>query len=474
MKHILSFLLAIAAIFSLNAQADSNTCHFGITFEISNNSNWGYGEPIIVTVEPNSPADKAGIMPGDIIMEINGKATYLRDYQTISMWLFNNSSDVAIFTIRNLSSYFKEYELPRQCRSPKAISEADLATSFSQYSVEDTQERVFVMPLKITTNKDVDYSDYHTFGFIKSTDAPAIDGQVNRAIEQALLKRGLTVDNENPDILIQTSYSYKANTKYVASRNMKERATWRYDADNKKMVQIPILSGNNARAGSDGQFVLDLTIKFFDKKYINTEKATQIWDASVTEFITGSYSIEEYVKLHAPLILMQFPYATDRTMAKYIVSFKRYNYTGICYNMDDMKTVTDVDRNSPAYNAGIRPNNVVLRVNNEKFTYSKDELTNGYKRFIVETMKFRDQRSRFTDAGGFPDCMYWSKGSYADVRKAFTNNVYTPTFSYLYNFENYISDNTNRSLVIEVTKNGKKETYTIRPEIRSSVTLRAL
>jgi len=462
----------MAVILGLNAQTGDRTCHFGLTFEISNNPNWGYGEPVVLTIEPNSPAEKAGIQPGDIIMEINGAATYLRNYQTIASWLFNSDSDIAVFTIRNLNTYFKEFELPRQCRLINSISEFDLATSFSMYNVENTQERAFVLPLKITTNKDVDYSDYHTFSFMQSPGAPEMDAYINTRLEDALSKKGLTMNNEDPDILIQTYYSLQPNVRYKSSL-AKGTKTWRYNALKKSMELLPILSGDDINAENEGQYILEFGIRFFDKKLIDPENPTQIWECSVREFLTGDLTLESYIDFHAPLILMQFPYSVDKVTARYVVSFKKYNYTGICYDVNDLKTVTDVDRNSPAYNIGIRPGSVMQKIDKQRFEYTKDELMNGYKRFIVETMKYRDQNTRFTDANGYPDCMYWRVRDYGNVKNAFQKSIYTPVFSYLYNFEKYVADKINRSIVIETQFEGQKRKYTLTPDMKSSVSVRA-
>ncbi|MFR9165878.1 MAG: PDZ domain-containing protein [Dysgonomonas sp.] len=267
MKYLLTTtLLVFSFILCVNAQLRERTCHFGITFEISNNPNWGYGEPVILTVEPNSPADIAGVRPGDIIMEINGSATYLRNYQTITSWLFDDTSDMAVFTIRNLSNYFREYELPRRCRSVKSMDEADLASAFSFYSIEDTQERAFVLPLKVTTNKNVDFSDYHTFDFILDPNAPQVDSYINKLLEDALKIKGLTRNTEDPDFFIQTYYSYQPNPKFNAYEKNVDKRTWRFDSENKQMVSLPILSGDNPSAEYEGNFILELGLRFFEKK----------------------------------------------------------------------------------------------------------------------------------------------------------------------------------------------------------------
>ncbi|MDR1809138.1 MAG: DUF4136 domain-containing protein, partial [Prevotella sp.] len=434
------------------------------------NPNWGYGEPVILTVEPNSPAEAAGIKPGDIIMEINGAATYLRDYQTINSWFFDTSSSVATFTVRNLNTYFKEYELPRQCRPLNSIGESELASSFSFYSLEDTQERAFVLPLQITTNKEIDYSDYHTYSFIEDpNNATPLDTRINADIDAVLTGIGLTRGAENADILIQTYYSYQPNTDYNPQAKTPVQGSWRYDPEKKEMVFLPIISGDDLQAESKGQFILEFGIRFFDKKYITPENPTLIWEASVKEYLTSHFPLEQYVPLHTPLMLMQFPYSTDKRTARYVVDKKAYYYSGLFFNADDLKTITAVERNSPAYRAGLRPGMVIDKINGEKFVYTKADLTNGYKRFFNDTMDFRDTQTRFTSATGFPDCMYWKPSEYDNVKAAFGKSIYASVFKYLYGFEKYIYGKPATKLVIDI----KGRRYDVVPEKRASISVRA-
>ncbi len=73
---ILAFLFITTSALYLNAQNKEQTCHFGITFEISNNPNWGYGEPVVLSVEPYSPAEKAGIK----VVQTNVGDRYVLEY----------------------------------------------------------------------------------------------------------------------------------------------------------------------------------------------------------------------------------------------------------------------------------------------------------------------------------------------------------------------------------------------------------
>lgn len=478
MKKITLVLFLISTIvLGVNAQSKGRLCDFGITFEISNNSSWGYGEPVVLSVEPFSPAAKAGIKIGDIIMEVNGAATYLRNYPTIASWLLDASSSDIKLTVRNVDTYFKEYEIQRNCKSADALNEFRLADAYSFYSLEDTNDRAFSLPVIVDPNINVDFSDYRTFDFLKEeTSVPDIDYYINSQIEKALLGRGLVRDSKDPDIIVQTYYTYQPNLKHNSSSYNKSLYSWRYDSETQEMVKLPILSADDVNAEAKGQYILELGIRFFDKKYINKDKMTQIWDCRSREFLTEDFDIQEYARIHAPLLMMQYPYSLAKTTAKYLVSKKGFNYTGLNFDSKDIARITDVDANSPAYQAGIRPGDRILKIGKIKFDYTSDDLEKAYRRFIVESMPLRNPKTRFIDANGFPDCMYWSINRYSEVAQLFQKeSIYAPCFSYLYAFNKYISgENPPKVLDIEVKSQGQRKQVRVTPQIQRSVVIKAL
>lgn len=470
---ILLFLIAVT-FFNVGAQTSKDLCSLGITFEISNNPSWGYGEPVILSVEPFSPADKAGLKVDDIIMEVNSEATYLRNYPTINTWLTDNTTPDIRLTIRNVNTYFKEYTVQRDCAPANALSEFDLASAYSFYSIENTNDRTFSIPLKVEPNKNVNYSDYSTFSFLidRSKGISALDTYIISQIQKSLEGLGMVRNDSDPEMMIQISYSYQPNLKYNYAGSNQVSKTWRFDPESEKMIQLPILSAEDPNAESKGRYVLELGIRFFDRKYIDTENLTQIWDSRTREFLTENISLEEYARIHTPLILMQYPYSNTKAIAKYIVSFKKFNYTGLNYDPTNTGLVLSVDQGSAAYQAGIRAGAQILKINKNKFNYTDQELENGYKRFIIETMSLRDPATKFINAGGFPDCMYWNKSKYALIKAAFSKSYFATSFSYLYAFEKYIADT--NILEVEFKNKDSKQKVKIKPEVQGSVVVKAL
>lgn len=478
MKKIL-FTLLLFTIFThyTKSQVYDKNCYFGFTFDVSENKNWGYGELIITEVEPNSPAERAGIKVGDIIMEINGKATYLRDNQTIANWLFEDMyAPTVTFTIRNMNAYFKEYTLSRKCIATNSVSEMELSKIFSFYSLENTSERIFTLPLYVQPDKDVDFYDYHTYDFYKDgKPVPAIDSQITILLAKDLEAKGLVRDTSDPDIVVQAYYNYEPNTKFTGLNNPNYApGTWRFDVDKQQMVLLPIFDTDEPNVDKAAQYIVEYGFSFYDRKYINPSKLTQIWDCNIKDYLSSKYTLEEYVRLHTPLMLKQFPYSAPKTEARYKVDFNRYNYTGMYFDADDLVTVKDVDMDSPAYRAGIRPGYVIKKINNRKFEHTKESLSEAYKRFIAETMVFRDQATRFTNAGGYTECMFWNVGYYPEIAKELNKPQYLAQFSYLYDFEKYVNSKSDSRITVEAWDGIQNRVFSVTPEIRKSVVIKAL
>lgn len=476
-KLYFAILFFVIYISNVNAQEYEKNCYYGITFEYSDNPNWGYGELVITDVEPNSPAEKAGIKIGDIIMEIDGKATYLRDKALITSWLFDQNYNPTVkFTIRNMNTYFKECELKRSCINPNSVSEQQLSSIFSFYSLEDTNKQSFSLPVRVTPASDIDFTDYHTYAIYRpdGIQIPEIDPYITQLVEKNLRAKGLTPDTKDPDILVQTYYYYTPNIEYTGLINRPGIIvkSQRFDSDKKQMISLPITNFENPNVEEIGQYIVEYGFTFYDRKYINPPQMTPIWDCNLKEYMTNKYPLEEYVRIVTPLMLMQFPFSKTKENSKYEVSFNKFNYTGIYYNADDLTTIQDVMQDSPAFISGIRTNQVIKKINNRKFDHNKTSLYEGYKQFISETMVFRDRNTSFTNSEGDNDCMFWNKIYYNDIENAFTKTGYGTNFSYLYDFNKYINKKTNPEIIFETWDGLQNRIFFVKPEIRQSVTIK--
>ena len=141
--------------------------------------------------------------------------------------------------------------------------------------------------------------------------------------------------------------------------------------------------------------------------------------------------------------------------------------------MDDLKTIVSVDTDSPADKVGIQAGDVVKRIQNHPFNHDIKSLTESYRLFIAETMKYRDESTRYTDTNGFDKCMFWNISHYNEIAKAFENKRYKTAFSYLFIFNQYVDWETPDILTIEIDRNGKNFIFSVAPEIITHSTILA-
>lgn len=457
---------------TLSAQSSILTCNLGFVFEISNSPNWGENEPVIVDIIPGSPAEAAGLKINDIILEVNGNGTYLKPHQTIMSW-FNLDEKEMTISIRNLDTSFKTLKIRKDCRHQNAISEAQLAPVFAFYSLEDVQNRRFLMPIKTYVNPGVSFYAYRTFDFAPSDESSRqLDERINAIFTRALGEVGLRRDTEDPDFIIQTYYSYESNPMYKMDSPTcgSYQPVWRFDKRNKRMVKVSVYDPSEAVRVDDIMYNLEFGYRFFDRKQVEAGKSVLIWESEVKERVSSNYGLLDYLEMNLPLMLMKFPYPGSLSLATYSVRHIKYNYTGIGYDMNDLKTVISVDPGSPAAIAGIQPGDVITQIQGQRFNHTNSQsLTEGYRRFISETMVFRDKSTRYTDSNGFKDCMFWDISQYNNVAKAFSDTRrYRAVFSYLFSFNQYVDWVTPRILMVEVTRGMEKMEFEVTPRIETS------
>ena len=291
-----------------------------------------------------------------------------------------------------------------------------------------------------------------------------MEQNINECIERELIKKGMESNSNQPDLLIQTFYYFDKNPNYRgANRIVVEKETAiRYDQSEGKMVRLPFLSPSAAE--SEAEYLLQLGIRLIDQKEV---PGRVIWECEANELLEQSYRLDEYARIHVPLMLMQFPYLKYARNPEYTINRRSYNYTGIQYDINRMELVVDVDRKSPAYAAGLRARDVIQKIGKHKMNHSTDEFSAAYKRFISHTMDLRDPKTRFTDANGFRYCMNWDLFKYTQVAEAASDPDYLSAFTYLYAFAPYINPTGNNVCVFQVKRGRSVIDITVRPEVRT-------
>ncbi|GHT29782.1 hypothetical protein AGMMS49574_07490 [Bacteroidia bacterium] len=471
MKHfILSVLLL--AVFAVNMEGQNPTiCRLGFTYDISQSSHWGKGKPVVTKVFPYSSAEMAGVKVYDIIDAIEDIPVSELAVNDIPTLLNPAGKNSVVLTMTNLTDSAKRVSINKDCKRSDAITEDQLASAFSMYSVESTSERVFTCPFKTTVISDpVNFLRYKTFAFGPiDENNRKLEEAINAAIEKEFRKKGLTYNALNPDMIVETFYFYNKNPNFKGVSLVRvdnNQSAYRYDFMLNRIEKFPFL--DNTVAESEAEYLLQLGVRLKDNR---NGTGRILWECEANELMNGPFRLENYAQSHIPLMCMQYPYSKYTRNVQFLVSQKSYNYTGISYDVNHLEQVMDVDLNSPAHIAGLRVRDVIERIDTQPMNHTTEEYTAAYKQFITNTMSLRDPNTVFTDANGFKFCMFWDKFKYTQVADAIQSPRNMAIFGYLYKFAPYVSPSGNNACTFYIKRGKEKKEVVIRPTIHSEMTI---
>lgn len=459
------------ALLSLAAQGKkSSVCRSGITYDISKSKNWGTKMPVITGVAPYSSAERAGITQSDIITEIEGINTKNLSASEIEILLNPVGKRDIELTLSNFKNPARQVILRKECKPANAISEEQLAAAFCMYSLETTSERRFVCPFKTTSvNDTVQFSSFKTFAFApEDANNGDLERVINRAIQSELMEKGLEPNGIDPDLRVETFYYFDRNPNYKGQNSVaiKTEKTFRYDFRRNAMVELPFLSPSASE--SEAAYLLQFGFRLIDCKI---QPGRVIWECEANELLKEPFRLEDYARMHVPLMCFQFPYIRFKQNVPFTVIQRAYNYTGLNFNMDKLNEVAAVDANSPAAEAGIVAGDIIERIDEHKLSYSIDEFSAAYRQFITNTFSYRDPKTQYTDVNGFTRCMLWDAFQYPNIADAFQNENNLTAFSYLYAFTPYVNPTGNNSCTLTIVRKKERSEVIIRPTIRKEVTI---
>lgn len=473
MKRMLfTLFLAMLAGFSQAQQPASRfICRIGFTYEISSSDNWGKDQPVVLSVVPYSSAELAGIRTNDIIDRIDGIPTVASSPEEISKMLNPAGKSQISLLIKNLANAEREVIIKKDCKRTGTLTEENLALAYSLYSPETTGERTFTCPFRYTVQPGIDFSGFKTYAFtIPDPGNEALEKTVNECISKELNQKGLQFTTDNPDLLVQTFYFFDVNPDYQENKLViRSDPEYRFHPYTRKMEKFPFLPVSSNKINA--KYLLQLGIRLIDRRNPDIDKLQVIWECEANELLTAPYKLEEYAQTFVPLMCMQYPYVKKPQNVSFRLTYNTYNYTGIGFDIDRLEHVISVDRNSPAYEAGIRNNDVITGINGHTLNHTAEAFTEAYRAFVAATMPYRDASTRFTDADGFRYAMMWNREQYPRIADELKKEEYLPAFSYLYYFAPYVNPSGTNSCNFIVKRGSHTQEINVRPVIRTSVIL---
>jgi membrane-associated protease RseP (regulator of RpoE activity) len=471
MKHFILSVLLFAG-FAAHMEAQNPTiCRLGFTYDISQFSHWGNGKPVITKVYPYSSAEQAGLKMYDIIEAVEGVAIADMSMEDLPQLLNPAGKNEVSLMITNLTDSARMVIVPKDCKRTDAITEDQLASAFSMYSIETTCERLFTCPFKtVVTSDSVDFTLFKSFGFGPvDENNRKLEEAINAAIEKEFIKKGLTYKALEPDMLVETFYFYKKNSNFKGVSLVRgERApVYRYDYALGRIEKFPFLE--NTVAESEAEYLMQLGVRLIDKRL---KPGRILWECEASELMEGPFRLENYAQSHIPLMCMQYPYTKYIRNVQFLITQKSYNYTGISYDINHLEYIMNVDLNSPAHLAGLRVRDIIEKIDNQSMGgHTAEDFTAAYKQFITNTMSLRDPKTVFTDANGFRLCMFWDKFKYTQVADAVQNPRNMALFAYLYKFAPYVSPSGTNACTFYIKRGKEKKEIMIRPAVHTEMTI---
>lgn len=455
-KVLITIFFILSLCLYSNAQ---EICLTGLKYQKSDNHNWGYSMPVVTDVIYDSPAQKANIKVGDIILSIDNIETKGLSINQINQLIQSNETN-KIIKIRNLSG-IKDILLTRECHISNSISEEQIARAFSFYSLRDVYDRLVMYPIKFRSDENYDFTKVKTFSFANQNDVTDTDKTIFGVIANILKASGLKQTDSVPDVWVDIFYKLDENKNNTS--DIENTYTYRYNFATEDMDRLPIFN-----IGTPPTFA-EYTISFGINIFSGNNKGNIVWTSKSEDLLFDEIPMDYYACSVLPLMLRGFPFIEKSEYPTYLFNKRKYNYTGIRFQSGDLGHIVEVDDNSPAYMAGIKPGDNVLSINGISLSkVKKDGTTKSYIKFIKETDRYRlPLKFAFRDANGVAACRYWDDTKKKDIADVFVRNKYDTPFSYLFFFRDYINPNGDKEIIFEIERNGSTYSVVVNPKIKS-------
>jgi len=315
-----------------------------------------------------SPADMAGLKAGDHITGIDGVS--VREIKNpISSIKGRPGTYVKLAIARVGTSGIFERDVPRISvplgGGSNFITEGELTTRIytNDYSVH---RQMVQSSMAVLDDDEINILNYRTFDFdYTSAQDPLLEKELFKELGEQLTSKGLRRSQNNPDMLIVMSFYSGSKEHYVPpqqiiSTHISTAYDWYWG-----LVPVPITESTTQEGYTDVTYLYSISLKFLDAHKIgNSNLPPVIWSGSISQASkTKSNLVDKSGDLFA-LLLYQFPTVWIPNSEYYLLL--HYTYTGIIYDLNDMRTVGDVIPGSPAANAGIRKGDEIMNIYNSK------------------------------------------------------------------------------------------------------------
>lgn len=350
-------LLSIAAPV-LIAQ-EKTTGHIGATIRLGSDKQ--YIE--ITSVRPGWPAEIYGLRPGYYIYVIDDKP--VKEITDIAGQLGGVPGTYTKLSGKRIGadSLFN-IKVPRISISSQDsiyLSEGEMAVALYHKDMSENN----LISISVMHDEESNMLQYKSFDF-DYTDAadPLLEKEIFKLLEPRLLQKGLVRDKKNPDILILMKTFAGQKEQYIQpeqiiSTRVQTVYNWRWG-----LVPMPITQSQTRQGYTEITYLYSISLKFLDAHRIDSSKIPPvIWSASFSETAKKKTALPDKAAHYFDWLLWQYPVSWYHNAdGNYSI---KYEYTGIIYNRNDVRTIADVIPGSPAAIAGIKKGDKIITIMNE-------------------------------------------------------------------------------------------------------------
>jgi len=477
------FLFSLQICFSQNQKIKD--LYSGLETELSANNDY----LIVTNIKTGSPADLVSLKLGDRIYKINDKSvSEISDVQNYFLnnndnWLKINTKSInetiSIISIPRMSidffsdKYAAESELfnilsPEQYVSFRRDVSTDLEKFQNLESIVQTSENPKAYRIhsytdskgctyslkkninkytQITTlvDRDKNFEKFGTYDFeYISQEDPLMEKTLLNDLSLKLNELGLKREQANPDILILISFYSGQKEQYVPPQQIVSTRIQNYFNWYWGYIPVPVTESKTKEGYTKSTFLVNINLKFLDAKEIPNSKIPPIiWSSSFSEVSTVKTFLSDYSKEIFKYLLLQFPIVVDENCENLIVN--TYTFTGVIYDKDNLPIIADVIPESPAYKAGLRKNDEIVKINGRKIS---DNISSN-----VVSM----------NRNGFQNAL-----RYLFINSDFKDDDLQLFRSLHSEFEDYKNFD-DKSLIYDIKRNGKKMSLSVKPEFKKVI-----
>ncbi|MCX6248018.1 MAG: PDZ domain-containing protein [Bacteroidetes bacterium] len=363
-----SFLLLLATLFctatSFSQSDRSSAGTIGCLCKVSADNQYVK----IINIHEGSPADMWGLRAGDHINRIDDiNVKEIRNpvgriagapgtYVKLNISRYGNAKTGDVTVPRISVSLFNENNY---------VSEGELTSRIYTNDYSDHSNMV-QSSMTVLDDEEADIYKYKTYDFDYTSAAdPLLEKEIFKVLGDKLNSMGLRRSQVDPGILIvMNSYSgqkeYYNPPQQIISTHISTTYDWYWG-----FVPVPITESTTTKGYTDVTYLYTISLKFLDAHKIGTSKVPPvIWSGSVSQASKSKTSMMDKCDDLFTLLLYQFPVVWFPNSEYYL--FLHYTYTGIIYNLNEMRTIAEVIPGSPAAIAGIQKGDEIANIYNSK------------------------------------------------------------------------------------------------------------